>query len=36
MIKESLNKPILNMVRQAQDKRNQHLTVRSELVEGLN
>ena len=36
IIKESLNKLIPLMVRQAHHERNQPLTVRPELVEGLN
>jgi hypothetical protein len=34
ILKETLNKLNPFMVRQAQDERNQHLTVRPELVEG--
>jgi hypothetical protein len=34
--KEALNKMIPFMVRQAQDERNQYVTVRPEPVEGLN
>jgi hypothetical protein len=35
MLKESLNKLIPFMVRQAHHERNQHLTVRSGFIEGL-